>query len=116
MDRASSAQLGKPMTIRENYMIRTSFDWYKRSRFNHPYDLHLCQLTALMRIMSRFQETVYAEVNSPSGVREDLDLRKTAFEFDDEITVWDKETADLFAAESDPNSAGSLYRCHLLPL
>lgn len=115
MDRASSAQLGKPMTIRENYMIRNSADWYTRSKFNLPYDMHLCQLTALMRIMSRFQETVYADVNSPSGVREDLDLRKTAFEFDDEITAWEQEATQLFAAQPEPTDPGSLYRRHLLP-
>jgi len=104
MDRAASAQLGKPMTIRENYMISTSAEWYKRSRYNQPYDLHLCQMTALMRIISRFQETVYADINSPSGVREDLDLRRMAFEFDDEITAWEKGVADLFSVESDPGS------------
>ena len=102
MDRSSSAQLGKPMTIRENYMIRNSSDWYQRSTYNHPYDLHLCQMTALMRIMSRFQETVYADVNSPSGVREDMDLRSTAFAFDDEITAWEKQATQLFADQSNP--------------
>jgi len=57
-----------------------------------------------MRIMSRFQETVYADVNSSSGVKEDLDLRKTAFEFDNEIVQWERGAAELFAAESDHNS------------
>lgn len=104
MDRSTSAQLGKPMTIREDYMIRNSSDWYTRSEFNQPYDLHLCQSTALMRIMSRFQETVYGDTNSPSGIREDVDLRKMAFEFDDEITAWEKDATKLFAAKSDPSS------------
>lgn len=118
MDRSSSAQLGKPMTIRENYLISTSSGWHKSSKFgiNLPYDLHLTQQTALMRIMSRFQDQVYGDVHNPTGVKEDLDLRTEAFEFDNEIIEWEKTAAELFARESDPNDSGCLYRCHLLPL
>jgi hypothetical protein len=62
-----------------------------------------------MRIMSRFQETVYADVNSSLGIKEDLDLRKTAFEFDNEIVQWERGAAELFDAESDHNGK-SPYR------
>ena len=99
MDRSSSAQLGKPMTIRENYMIRNSQDWYRQSKYNTPYDIHLCQITALMRIMSCVQDTVYADMKTPSGVRQNLDLRHIAFTFDDQIVAWEQRSTALFAAQ-----------------
>lgn len=115
MDRSTSAQLGKPMTIRENYLIHKSEDWYRRSKYNTPYDIHLCQITALMRIMSRAQDTIYADVNTPSGIKEDLDLRQTAFEFDDEIVAWEQRSAALLAAEETSDDPRCRYRRHLLP-
>ncbi|PVG01932.1 hypothetical protein CPB86DRAFT_751962 [Serendipita vermifera] len=115
MDRTSAAQLGKPMTIRENYMIRSSADWYKGSKYNNSYDLHLCQTTALMRIMSRFQKTVYSDLDSESGFKEDLNLRQVAFQFDDEIVSWEKEAVALCASQSNPDDPGCRYRSELLP-
>jgi hypothetical protein len=115
MDRTSAAQLGKPMTIRENHMIRSSADWYKQSKYNNRYDLHLCQTTALMRIMSRFQKTVYSDLDSESGFKEDLNLRNIAFQFDEEIMSWEKEAVELCNSQSDPDP-GFLYRSSLLPL
>ncbi|KAG8820410.1 hypothetical protein FRC17_010157 [Serendipita sp. 399] len=114
MDRSSSAQLGKPMTIHENFIIKDSALWYQRSAYNHPYDLHLCQETTLMRIMSRFQET-YADSTTPSGIKEDVDLRSTAFDFDDELVAFEKKTIALFERECATHDLGWRYRAHLIP-
>ncbi|KAG8750329.1 hypothetical protein FRC14_000635 [Serendipita sp. 396] len=113
MDRSSSAQLGKPMTIRENYIIQDSETWWQRSKFNHPYDLHLCQHTTLMRIMSSFQET-YSDMRTPSGIKEDLNLRDTALTFDDKLIAFEKKVVELFEKHDDPNDLGCRYRSHLI--
>lgn len=33
-------------------------EWYTRSRYNHPYDVHLCAYTEALRLMCRFHEAV----------------------------------------------------------
>lgn len=67
-----------------------------------------------MMLMSRFQETVYADVNNPTGVKEDLDLRQIAYEFDDEILAWEVSSARLIAEKSDPTSKESHFFSFLI--
>lgn len=49
-------------------IIRSSEDWYKRSKLNFKYDVHLCAYTALLRIVAKFHDTIYSDPNSPSGL------------------------------------------------
>src|SRR5258708_24155108 len=80
LDRSTAAQLGKPMTIRDNYTIRHGGNWYKSSKFgtNSPLDVHLVALTRLLGVLSDFLNTVYSDVDHPIGLREDLDLKTAA--------------------------------------
>ena len=51
-------------------MIRNSSDWYKKSKYNHKYDLHLCAYSALLRVVAKFHEDIYSDTNSPSGLNQ----------------------------------------------
>ena len=104
LDRSTAAQLGKPMTIRDNYTIRHGGNWYKSSKFgiNSPFDVQLVGLTQLLGILSEFLNTVYSDVDHPTGLREDLDLKTAALEADDRVVRWAKDEAGVF--EQDSNS------------
>lgn len=39
LDRSNATQFGKPTTIREDWIIRNSKEWYKKSKYNHRFDV-----------------------------------------------------------------------------
>jgi len=89
LDRSCATQFGKPPTIREDSITRNSSLWWKKSEFklanhpredithlilqtfpigqyNHPYDIHLCAYTELLRIVATFLEEVYSDTSPTS--------------------------------------------------
>ena len=62
---AASLTSSKQLSI-----IRNSKDWYKRSKVNHPYDIHLCAYSSLLRIIAKFHEDIYSDLDSPSGLNQ----------------------------------------------
>ena len=117
LDRSTAAQLGKPMTIRDNYTIRHGGNWYKSSKFgvNSPFDIHLVGLTQLLGILSEFLNSVYSDVDHPTGLREDLDLKTAALEMDDRVMKWAKDEATLFKQDSNSNGACVSLMFGLIP-
>jgi hypothetical protein len=107
LDRSTAAQLGKPMTIRDNYTIRHGGTWHKSSKFgvNSPFDVHLVGLTQLLGILSEFLNTVYSDLDHPTGLREDLDLKTAALEMDDRVMRWAKDEAAVLEQDSNSNGA-----------
>ncbi|KAF8496334.1 hypothetical protein BU17DRAFT_103451 [Hysterangium stoloniferum] len=55
--------MGKPTGIQEDEAIRGANAWYRGSKYNHPYDVHLVAYTELLKIVSRFHESIH----TPSG-------------------------------------------------
>ncbi|KIJ37500.1 hypothetical protein M422DRAFT_781631 [Sphaerobolus stellatus SS14] len=68
LDRSTSTQLGKPSTIKEDFIVRNAADWYRRSQYNHPYDIQLCAYVELLRLVTRFHEEVYSDKNAGNGL------------------------------------------------
>ncbi|KAG9080980.1 hypothetical protein FRC07_014707, partial [Ceratobasidium sp. 392] len=68
LDRSGATQFGRPPTIREDYIVRKSNDWYKRSQYNLALDVHLTAYTRLLRIVARFLANVYSDTNSPTAL------------------------------------------------
>jgi hypothetical protein len=117
LDRSSSAQLGKPASIRPDPIIRRCKTWWKSSKYNDPFDLHLCAYTELLStIVAEFQERVYWNPQLQiMGLRTDLDLVTVALEFDDRLKDWNSKTAVSFATYSDSSNSQCTYRSQLLP-
>lgn len=109
LDRSTAAQLGKPMTIRDSYTIRHGGNWYKSSKFgiNSPFDVHLVGLTQLLGILSDFLDDVYSDVDHPTGLRENLDLKTAALDMDGRVTRWAKDEAAVFEQDLNPDGAWS---------
>ncbi|QRW23098.1 Fungal specific transcription factor domain [Rhizoctonia solani] len=115
LDRSGATQFGRPPTIREDYIVRKSGDWYKRSKFNLPLDIHLTGYTHLLRIVARFLASVYSDSNSPTALNKNADFLTLCTQTDEELTAFERETKELFEKESDPNDPACKYRCDLLP-
>ncbi|EMD31564.1 hypothetical protein CERSUDRAFT_119609 [Gelatoporia subvermispora B] len=115
LDRSSATQYGKPSTIRENYTVRHSADWYKKSRLNHPFDIGLCAYTAQLRIMAKFHDEVFSDPNSPTGLNQNLDFRAVTLRFDEQVTEYFEEWTRRFREDSDMTDPACRFRASLLP-
>ncbi|KAF8530244.1 fungal-specific transcription factor domain-containing protein [Hysterangium stoloniferum] len=111
LDRSMSTQLGKPSTIKEDPIIRNSSDWYRRSAFNHPYDVHLCAYTELLRLVTRFHEDVWG--NSTGIIQ--VDFYDITMRYDQQLREFQEQATVRFDRDSKKDDAGSVFRTGLLP-
>ncbi|KAJ6630715.1 fungal-specific transcription factor domain-containing protein [Mycena sp. CBHHK59/15] len=59
VDGSHAIQFGKmPMLSLDDYVARTSRDWYNSSPMNSPFDVHLCGYVHLIHLMSEWRKTV----------------------------------------------------------
>lgn len=74
LDRSISAQMGKPYTLREDYIIRNACEasWHLQ-RFSLPADRALAAYVVLQQIMSRAIDSIYSSTQTVSGLRNDCD-------------------------------------------
>lgn len=68
LDRSTSVQFGKMATLREDYTVRNSSEWYLQSQYNSKYDVHLIAYVSLLRVMGRFIEEMFSDENSCYGL------------------------------------------------
>ncbi|KAJ2932869.1 hypothetical protein H1R20_g4235, partial [Candolleomyces eurysporus] len=117
LDRSTATQFGKPSTIKEDYtsVLRNAKDWYRRSQYNHPYDIHLCGYSTLLQIVTKFHDQIFSDPTSPTGLNKRVDFRSVTLEHDVYLTEFHNEWSKRFAEESDPNDPGCAFRCTLLP-
>ncbi|KAF8063303.1 fungal-specific transcription factor domain-containing protein [Lyophyllum atratum] len=115
LDRSTATQFGKPSTIKEDYIMRNAKDWYKKSKYNLPYDVHLCAYSALLRIVAKSHDEIFSDPSSPSGLNKQVDFRSVTMNHDAQLTRYHDEWTKRFAERSDPNDAASAFRCSLLP-
>ncbi|KAL5501248.1 hypothetical protein ACEPAH_9635 [Sanghuangporus vaninii] len=119
LDRSTATQFGKPSTIKEDYkqlsIIRNSKDWYKRSKYNHPYDVHLCAYSSLLRIVAAFHEEIYSDKDSPTGLNQNSDFREIVLRHDAVLEEYFVEWTQRFKDDSDPEDNGCKFRSMLLP-
>ncbi|KAA1473232.1 hypothetical protein DENSPDRAFT_779779 [Dentipellis sp. KUC8613] len=115
LDRSTATQFGKPSTIKEDYIIRNSSDWYKKSKHNHAYDIHLNAYNSLLRIVAKFHEEVFSDPDSPTGLNKSIDFLEVTTRHDSYLTQYFEEWTERFARDSDPDDAASKFRCKLLP-
>ncbi|KAF8591626.1 hypothetical protein K439DRAFT_1610928 [Ramaria rubella] len=116
VDRSSSTQWGKPTGLREDAAVRGAKQWYRASRYNHPHDVHLVAYTELLRIVSRFHESVYSDTSAGNGLNRKCDFRALTEATEAEIRGWHDEVAWSYANESDPNDPGCVVRTKGVPV
>ncbi|KAF5391352.1 hypothetical protein D9757_002023 [Collybiopsis confluens] len=58
VDGSHAIQFGKkPMLSLDDFMARTSQDWYRSSHMNTPYDVHLCAYVQILLLMAKWRST-----------------------------------------------------------
>lgn len=65
VDGSHATQFGKlPMLSLDDYLARTSRNWYKESPLNTPYDVHLCAYVQILIHMAKWRS--YLKDNPPT--------------------------------------------------
>lgn len=87
LDRSISGQMGKPWTIREDWIIRNSRHWCLQ-RLSQPWDMAICGLVELLRLTSRQLDLLYSSTSSISGLNTDLDYANVLHIFNEQLDEW----------------------------
>ncbi|KAI0306674.1 fungal-specific transcription factor domain-containing protein [Multifurca ochricompacta] len=93
LDRSTSAQMGKPSSIREDCIIRNALQWVQ-SPLARRGDFSLVAYVELQRIISRTLDLLYSETSSPSGLLVDVDYLLVIKTFERQIQTWYSQVAD----------------------
>ncbi|KIK59748.1 hypothetical protein GYMLUDRAFT_44187 [Collybiopsis luxurians FD-317 M1] len=68
VDGSHAIQFGKlPMLRLDDYMARTSQDWYRSSPMNTAYDVHLCAYVQILILMAEWRSAMQDEQHSQKG-------------------------------------------------
>jgi hypothetical protein len=89
LDRSVSAQMGKPYTLREDYIIRHACEasWHQQ-RYSLYSDHGLAAYVVLQQIMSRAIDSIYSSTTTVSGLREDCDYMLIVRSAHEELRRW----------------------------
>ncbi|KAI0631459.1 hypothetical protein C8Q77DRAFT_1159249 [Trametes polyzona] len=115
LDRSTATQFGKPATIKEDFTIRNSAEWYKRSRMNAPFNIGTSAYAQMLRIMSHFHEEIYSDPDTPTGLNQNLDFRSSIINHDEKLMDYFHEWKGRFERDSDLTDSALNFRASLLP-
>ncbi|KAG7452580.1 uncharacterized protein BT62DRAFT_977217 [Guyanagaster necrorhizus] len=92
VDGSHSIQFGKiPMLSLDDHMAVHSEGWYKASRHNLPFDVHLCAYVQIIVIMAQWRKRI-GEGSLRQRIRDDFDVVSAAIEteehLDRELRLW----------------------------
>jgi len=90
LDRSASAQMGKPHSIKEDYIIRNASQWYRLPAAT-PADASLGAYCELQRILSRSLDFLYSGTSSPSGLQVDCDYLLVIKTIETQVVAWRDE-------------------------
>ncbi|KIJ69217.1 hypothetical protein HYDPIDRAFT_79437 [Hydnomerulius pinastri MD-312] len=90
LDRSASAQMGKPHSIKEDFVIRNALQWI-RSPVGTPGDTPLAAYAELQRIVSRSLDFMYSGTNTPSGLQTDCDYLLVIKTIEQQMLAWQHE-------------------------
>ncbi|KAJ7124189.1 hypothetical protein C8R44DRAFT_980593 [Mycena epipterygia] len=115
LDRGTATQFGKPLTIKEDYILRHgNDDWYKKSPYNSMYDVHMCCYMELVRLGARFHDDISDPISLP-GLNKRVDLRTVTLTHDANFARFHEEWNKRFGEYSDPNNPTAVLRAKMLP-
>ncbi|KAH7325153.1 hypothetical protein B0J17DRAFT_682370 [Rhizoctonia solani] len=109
MDRALATRLGRPTTIPEDYIVRHSREWWRRSKYNGRLDVHLCYYTQLLRTVTRYFSLIYSDPESVSGFNE-YRIGPITRAFDDEMEQFRQDAEHAYSTGPEPRHPVCQYR------
>ncbi|KAK0519435.1 hypothetical protein OC842_007458, partial [Tilletia horrida] len=87
MDRNLAATMGKPYTIREDFLIRNCKYWCEQ-RASRPWDIALASLVELLRLTSRMLDMLYSSTRSVNGLNLELDYSTM-------LRIWNEQLEEV---------------------
>ncbi|RPD66529.1 hypothetical protein L226DRAFT_454613 [Lentinus tigrinus ALCF2SS1-7] len=94
LDRSFSAQMGKPYSIKEDFMIRNASTW-ARSAGCLPSDSGLAAYADLQRILTRSLDLLYSGTANSSGLQVDCDFLLVIKTMETQLLAWHHEWLNL---------------------
>ncbi|KEP52395.1 fungal Zn(2)-cys(6) binuclear cluster domain protein [Rhizoctonia solani 123E] len=87
LDRSLSAQMGKPQSIREDFVIRNAGQWWKQPD-SIPQDAGVVAYLEMQRILSRSLDFLYSGTQSASGLQTDCDYLLVIKTIESQFQSW----------------------------
>ncbi|CAK5277496.1 unnamed protein product [Mycena citricolor] len=114
LDRSFSAQMGKPYSIREDFIIRNAIPWARVPTAIWS-DAGLAGYVDLQRTISRSLDVLYASTDSVSGLIENCDYLLVIKTFETQVQatrqIWDSDAAAV--SEQVSGTRWFEYRKHI---
>ncbi|GJJ12364.1 hypothetical protein Clacol_006605 [Clathrus columnatus] len=100
LDRSLSAQMGKPHSIKEDFIIRNASNWWRNPLCAFA-DIALCSYVELQRILSRSLDFLYSGTSTASGLQTDCDYLLVTKTIETQIMSWNAEVGQRRAELGD---------------
>ncbi|KAI0636582.1 fungal-specific transcription factor domain-containing protein [Trametes polyzona] len=108
LDRSFSAQMGKPYSIKEDYMIRNASQW-ARSPAAIPSDSALAGYADLQRILTRSLDLLYSGTTNSSGLQVECDFLLVIKTMETQLLAWHHEWLEVRSVTGE-NEYAQKYR------
>lgn len=109
LDRSFSAQMGKPYTIKEDFVIRNASQWCQ-SAASVPADVALAAYADLQRILTRSLDLLYSGTSTASGLQIDSDYLLVITTMETQILAWQHEWGTIRGVGRDEAEHVKKYR------
>ncbi|CAE6437871.1 unnamed protein product [Rhizoctonia solani] len=113
LDVSAAAKLGKQTSTQEDPVILGSRTWWKSSKHNMKFDIHLCAFTQICIIFRKYFTLLGADSSSIYGFNNHVDVSLLAEQFTKEIEVFQADFESIFTEHSDYNDSACRYRAHV---
>ncbi|KAH7343792.1 fungal-specific transcription factor domain-containing protein [Rhizoctonia solani] len=113
LDRSLSAQMGKPHSIREDFVIRNAGQWWKQPDAITQ-DAGVVAYLEMQRILSRSLDFLYSGTQSASGLQTDCDYLLVIKTIESQLQAWNDDWDYHRKNDSSPTAeyrslAGAFY-------
>ncbi|CAE6455399.1 unnamed protein product [Rhizoctonia solani] len=113
LDRSLSAQMGKPHSIREDFVIRNASQWWKQPDAITQ-DAGVVAYLEMQRILSRSLDFLYSGTQSASGLQTDCDYLLVIKTIESQLQAWNDDWDYHRKNDTSPTSeyrslAGAFY-------
>ncbi|KAF8675044.1 hypothetical protein RHS04_06817 [Rhizoctonia solani] len=110
---SAAAKLGKQTSMQEDPVILGSKTWWKSSKYNMNFDIHLCAFTQICIIFRKYFTLLGADSSSIYNLNNHVDVGLLADGFTKEIEDFQSEFESIFAEHSDHDDPACRYRAHV---
>ncbi|CUA74030.1 Protein priB [Lentinula edodes] [Rhizoctonia solani] len=113
LDVSAAAKLGKQTSMQEDPVILGSRTWWKSSKYNMKFDIHLCAFTQICIIFRKYFTLLGADSSSIYSFNNHVDVGLLAERFTKEIEDFQADFESVFTEHSDHNDPACRYRAYV---